>query len=190
VNNPLDDAFEQIHEQVDSVVYRELRQIRWEENVVKKILKFYKLEAWEKKLRQECHDRTGERRLQFCWFFEEFQTFPVWLYMEKISFAWDIRFSELVGKGLKHNIYEKWEEALDAAPDERERGAGFVFEMLQTGGRSRTWIVHDQWQPAVRITYQYVIQNPAVANPRTYVLDDFYSFLENLRWDPPREQYT
>jgi hypothetical protein len=184
-DNPMDDMFETIHEKVDAEVYKQLKQVRWEENMVKHVLRFYGVDHLAKDLKTLCADRTGEARLQFRWFMDAFPDFPVWLGAEKVPFSFDIRFKDIVAFKMKLNLFKYWHRVQEEAPSYWQQPVGFVFEALHSGqAEGAKWILHNSYRPALRLAARYLIENPVAHQPGIYVLDSFDVFLESLKWSP------
>lgn len=186
-DGPMDDIFDEIHKAVDPEINKQLKQVRWEEAMVKRLLRFYGLSQLEPSLRTLCHDATGEDRLQFCWFMYEYPDFPVWLTAEKVPFSFDMRFTQMVRQGLKLKVFELMEQNRDQAPsywNDAGQPVGLVFELLHTGGRGAMWVAHDCYRPARRRAFRYLVEDPLARTSRFFVLDSFEIFLESLQWEP------
>lgn len=184
--NPLDDAFEAIDSGLGTE-YKQLKTARWEQNVVKQILRFYHLN-WETAMRNDCEQKTGEGRLLFSSFMQFAVDFPMWLGFDKVPFTFDIRYTAMVSQGLKFHMLDRLMEVMANAPanwQEQELSCGFVFEMLTTKNRSATWIAHNRYRPAKRIACRYLVENPIGNYPGIYVIDNFTTFLESIQWAPP-----
>jgi hypothetical protein len=93
------------------------KHLRWQETIVKKLLRFYGLGHTERELRNRCADRTGNHYLLFCWFHDEHPTFPVWFAFRKVRYLHELTLEDYLHRFSKTPLFAAWTEAWEQAPE-------------------------------------------------------------------------
>jgi hypothetical protein len=172
--NPFEDAG------VDAEAMRQLSIMNWEQTIVKRMLKFYKIEHEVKELKQKCFDATGKSRLLFTWFMELHPDFPVWFGFDKVRYLhqWDME--SFLGKFSKSPAFKAYADIEEKIPDrwlESGKPTGLVFEYIHGMGAA---VMSDCDRPLgdddTRIVKSF--------RNRRFYFQDLGSFLAALGWSP------
>jgi len=85
----------------------EHRADRFEQRCVEAILKYAKYELATSLLRKDRMKSDNKATLDFAWFSERFQTFPVKLYADKLRHTYNISWANLFGSGFSKQPWVK-----------------------------------------------------------------------------------
>jgi hypothetical protein len=159
------------------------RQVRWEARVVRHLLEFYGLEGKAADLMRECEERTGEPRLQFCWFLKYYPTFPVRLVPLKIDYLHEMTFADLFGRFTATRLYKAFEAAVEIVADDSVP-YGLVFEWLHVDGMM---IIHNHQGRRRRHSCTRIIRRVGAGKDcpgQVVMVEGFRPFLQSLPWKP------
>lgn len=149
--------------------------VRWEEQVVSRLLTVLGLTKLRPQLRQAEAERTGVARLTLVQFFEFVPQFPVFLISSAMyKIAEDATIQRLFQRFEKTRLYQTFDNSVDLLPPEREDAPyGLVvrWPYLKNG-----LIIHDasvdMYADGFRMFYYQ--------NRRGLTLEPFDSFLERM----------
>lgn len=163
------------------------RDQRWEESVVKRILKAGGHAQMIHELLRESAETTDEARLYFDTFLEAFPDFPVWLHCRKIPYMYQTALDELLDprQAKRSKIYRAYSKARDEVPGHwDDRPVGLVFELLHAGGRFKIFHdgQHDLSGGAELASARCRIVIPEGQQRKVYWLDNLDYFLRLIGW--------
>lgn len=117
-----------------------ISQHAYEEKIIKQILTHVGLEKEVGKLCMPVKEKTGRGRLTFEWFYEAYPSFPIYLGMRKIPFAFQVSAKDLFNKFHTTPMYNEWMNFCDEAPAE-DKPLGIVFDW--PGIKGTQMIIHN-----------------------------------------------
>lgn len=165
-----------------------LRQQRYEESVLRKVLKRFGLAHEVNVIKRRCEERTGQFKLIFHWFLDAHETFPVYLFTRKIPYMHKITQVDLYRRFTSCPFFKAYDEAVDMLPATWGKPAGLVFDWPAPGQAESsqglaTMIVHNRElshdYPYTRFTRR-IMTDP----PQSVHVERFADFLEGLAWVP------
>lgn len=116
--------------------------VAYEEKILKKILIRAGMEGKIKELAFRAKETTGKASLSFAAFYDEYPTFPIYLGMRKVPYAWKVPITDLFNKFCSTPMFKAWEEFKNEAPVE-DVPVGVVFDW--PGFRPTQMIIHNDW---------------------------------------------
>jgi len=100
----------------------------FEDKIVKKVMQKTGLIYNLNNLRQRCQAATGSRELNFEWFHDEYQDFPVRLSARKARWLRDMTVESLFRSFTRTTAFKEYERACEELGlDDREESLGIVF---------------------------------------------------------------
>lgn len=118
----------------------DLRQERYEEVVVKKVLSFYQLTAAKPRLLARHRDVTGQNHLSLTAFGAEYPDFPFEMAARRVKHTLRL-YQDLVERWTKTELFRA---LTDAFPDPADRPRALVFPWASW----ETMVLHDRHPPA------------------------------------------
>lgn len=135
----VDDTLDSVFDDETTAKQKGLAKAAYEEKIVKKILTHAGLSSYAPTLANLNKEKTGNYRITFDWFFDQFPTFPTWCAANKFPYVQNISVVELFDKFLSSKIFCFWEELYQL--NSFEKPTALIFDWP---GMHRTQMVlHD-----------------------------------------------
>lgn len=164
----------------------EVRQERWEERVIKRLISSRvgasASSAVVRTLKNESLEKTAEPRLTFDAFLGEFGSFPTWLISQPIPFAHDRTDYKDFNAKHEHLFARIYREAQIQVPASwGDKPMGIVFEMMNKNSQFN--ILHNHLVPPPPIKGSTVrIHDPKALPDGSIYLEPLDFYLYSIHW--------
>lgn len=174
------ELFDQIGLEIDPDQAKQLSLVRWEEQIVSRLLKFYELPAdTGAALRRVCRQKTGKSLLLFTHFIDAFRDFPVYMTFDKIPYLHSQSMEDWVERFTKTAVYKSYHELMDAIPCDW-RGDRPVAMVFPSNNYMRTLCMSNAPEPMVPGHRRF----DAMVDDQRYAFEPLEFFLKTHPWSP------
>lgn len=186
--NP-DDIMDDLDREIQAQVFAESnanRQIRFEETCMNKLLAKFALSAASGRLKSACRTATGQYKLTFEWFEQEYPSFPVRIHFRKMPFTHKINFSDLFKRMTKLPFVEDFMELSDSQDDGRPTALVFSWAAMKDAELREgvgTTVIHNM-AGGIDIRGTTINRRILTDPPQTLVVMPYADFLDGLKWRP------
>lgn len=186
--NP-DDVMNYLDQEVQALTFAQTdanRQSRFEETCMNKLLGKFGLASSSGRLKSACKTATGEYKLLFDWFEQEYQSFPVKMHFRKLPFTHKITFSDLFKRLTKLPFAEDFMELSDSQDDGRPTALVFSWAAMKDAELREgvgTTVIHNM-QGGINIAGTTINRRILTDPPQTLIIQPYADFLDGLKWHP------
>lgn len=164
----------------------EMRQQRFEETAVRRLLARYGLSALASTLKKRCREVTGQNKLLFLQFAIEHPTFPVLLHFKKIPYMHKVTQVDMFRRFSTTALFKAYEEVYEQHDEDKPVGLVFDWPTPETAEKVQglgLMVIHNLMLPQdcehTRFSRRFMTNPPQTVHVMRYA-----DFLEGLAWTP------
>lgn len=174
------ELFDQIRMEIDPEQAKQLSLLRWEEQIVSRLIKFYALpDNTGSALRRRCRELTGKAQLLFIHFIDAYRDFPVYMTFEKIPYLHSQSMEDWVERFTKTAVYKRYHELVEAIPP-GWAGDKPVAMVFPSNNYMRTLCMSNAPEPMVPGHRRF----DAMVDSDRYAFEPLEFFLKTHPWSP------